>query len=98
MGHSGSVIGFVLVIVLLLFLAVRLGRSFRRTTRMLKRPDYWDPQDGPDPSRFEGHEHGPGHPGSDGGHGGAGHSGFSGDHGGGGGGGGGGDSGGGHHG
>jgi hypothetical protein len=85
MGHSGSVIGFVLVIVLLLFLAVRLGRSFRRTTSMLKRPDYWDPQQ-PDLTRTDSAERDPAQPGGDGGgqggHGHASGSGSGGDHGG----------------
>ena len=82
MHHSGGVIGYALVIVLLLFLSVRLARSFRRTNRMLKRPDYWDPANGPDPSRPDAHQHAPDRPGSDGsppGH--SDHTGFTGDHG-----------------
>jgi uncharacterized membrane protein YgcG len=98
MHHSGGVIGYALVIVLLLFLSVRLARSFRRTNRMLKRPDYWDPANGPDPSRPDGHQHAPGRPDTDGSHSShTDHTGFTGDHGGGSSGGGG-DAGGGHHG
>jgi hypothetical protein len=52
MGHSGGVIGYALVIVLLVFLSLRLARSFRRTNRMLKRPDYWDPRQ-PDLTRTD---------------------------------------------
>jgi hypothetical protein len=50
--HSGGVGGFIgiaLVILVLLLAAARLARSFRRTSRMLKRDDYWDSFNGPGP-------------------------------------------------
>ena len=49
MHHAGGFIGIALIVLLLVVVALRLARSFRRTTRMLNSADYWDPTIRPGP-------------------------------------------------